>query len=109
VFLCDDGPVSNAMRYLTEHIREELIVHTMAQAVGVSRWTLHRRFEEALGKTPQQQINRLRMDCLKRLLTETNQPIAEIANTCGFSNPSHFTRFFKRLSGLTPSAFRRQH
>ena len=74
----------------------------------MSRWTLHRRFEETLGKTPQHEINRLRVDYLKRLLRETKMPIAEICDKCGFSEPSHFTRFFKRLAGQTPSEYRKR-
>jgi LacI family transcriptional regulator len=107
VFLCDDPLVSEAMRYVAAHVHEELTVGAVARAVGVSRWTLHRRFEEALGRKPQQEINRLRMDYLKRLISETQTPIAEIGYRCGFSDASHLTRFFKRLSGQTPSAYRK--
>lgn len=107
VFLCDDPLVSEAMRYAAAHVHEELTVGVVARAVGVSRWTLHRRFDEALGRKPQQEINRLRMDYLKRLISETQTPIAEIGYRCGFSDASHLTRFFKRLSGQTPTAYRK--
>lgn len=106
VFLCEDKLVSQAMRYIAANLHEELSVNTVADAVGVSRWTLHRRFEQVLGKTPQQEISRLRVGYIKRLLTETDQPIASVGTACGFSTASHFTRYFKRETGLTPSKYR---
>ncbi|MGB0768935.1 MAG: helix-turn-helix domain-containing protein, partial [Phycisphaeraceae bacterium] len=106
VFLCEDEMVSEAMRYIASHVREELTVQALADAMGVSRSTLLRRFEEAIDRSPTHEINRLRVDYIKRLLSETEMPIAEICNVCGFSTASHFTRFFKREAGVTPSAYR---
>ena len=47
------------MRYVAEHIQEELSVQSLAESLGVSRWTPNRRIEEALGRAPQKEINRL--------------------------------------------------
>lgn len=109
VFICEDELVSQAMRYIAGHVREELTVPTVAKAMGVCRSTLHRRFENELGRPPQHEINRLRTDYLKRLLSETDRSIAAISDATGFSTPSHFTRFFKRVAGETPSAYRDKH
>lgn len=106
VFLCDDQLVSHAMRYVAEHVHQDLTVQALADAMKVSRSTLLRRFEETTGRTPQQEINRLRIEYLKRLLAETRQPIAQVGSNCGFSTASHFTRYFKRETGQTPSAYR---
>ncbi len=43
------------------------------------------------------------------LLAQTSKPIKEVAYQLGFQEPTHFSRFFKKQTGLTPSAFRRSH
>lgn len=108
VFLCEDNLVSDAMRYIAAHVREELTVQAIADAMEVSRSTLLRHFEEALGRSPAHEISRLRLDYLKKLLSETKQTIAEVGLICGFSSASHFTRFFKRETGQTPSMYRKR-
>lgn len=108
VFLCEDELVSQAMRYIAGHVREELTVQSVADAVGVCRSTLHRRFEKVLNRSPQHEIDRLRAECLKRLLAETSDSITAISNSAGFSTPSHFTRFFKRVAAETPTEYRKK-
>jgi len=108
VFLCSEPMVTEAMRYIAEHCRQTLRVDELADRVGASRRTLERRFEEALGRSVYSEITRLRTDYIKRMLTETDRPMSDIADHCGFSSPSHFTRFFRNEVGQTPSAYRRQ-
>lgn len=106
VFLCEDKIVSESMRYIAAHVREDLTVQDLADAVEVSRSTLLRRFEQAIDRSPRHEIDRMRIAYIKRLLSETDTPISEVCDTCGFSTPSHFTRYFKRLTGETPSRYR---
>jgi AraC-like DNA-binding protein len=51
---------------------------------------------------------RLRLQLARRQLTESNDPVGTIAQACGFYDQSHFTRAFKKYTGLTPLAYRRQ-
>ncbi len=60
------------------------------------------------GLTPSQFIVKSRIAAGSRLLRETNQPIAEIAQLCGYHDQSAFTRAFRAASGLTPLEYRRQ-
>jgi len=108
VFICSEPMVTEAMRYIAEHCRQTLRVDGLAERVGASRRTLERRFEEALGRSVYSEITRLRTDYIKRMLTETDLAMSDIAEHCGFSSPSHFTRFFRNEVGQTPSAYRRQ-
>lgn len=108
VFLCEDELVSRTMHYISEHLREELTVQGLAEAMGVGKRTLHRKFDEVLGKTVQHEVNRLRVDNLKRLLSETDMKITRICKDCGFSSPSHFSRYFKQHVGEAPSVYRKR-
>lgn len=109
VFVCADELVSNAMRHIAEHSRQTLQVEEVADALNVSRRTLDRRFEEVLGKTVSQEIARLRMKQLERMIVETELPMVKIAELCGFGSASHFTQFFSKHAGMTPSAYRKSH
>lgn len=53
-------------------------------------------------------INRRVFNEAARLLTQTDRPVAVMSSTLGFDEPSHFTRFFTRAAGLSPTAFRRR-
>jgi LacI family transcriptional regulator len=106
VFLCEDELVSSAMRHIADQVRGEYSVDQLAEHLSVSRWTLHRKFTDVLGRTPGEEITRLRILYLKRLLGQSEESIAEIAHRSGFVSPSYFSRYFKRGSGFTPSAYR---
>ena len=108
VFLCDDELVSDAMRYIAEHSRQTVQIEDVAEAMMVSRRTLERRFEAALGKTVYAEITRLRIDHIKRVLMDSDLPLATIGQDCGFSNASYFATYFRKAEGMTPSAYRKK-
>jgi AraC family transcriptional regulator len=62
-----------------------------------------------VGKAPHQYLMQMRIDRAKRLLSETDRSIAEVAFACGFANQEHLTRLFKRSCGVTPAGFRKVH
>ena len=66
----------------------------------------YRQFQDATGRTPAAYLRVLRLEEARRLLTETDATIAAIAERCGFSSANYFALFFKRETGLTPTAWR---
>ena len=106
-YLSSDPMVTDAMRYIADHCRQTLRVEDLAEALHTSRRTLERRFEEIVGRSVYSEIARLRAEYVKRQLVETDRPLAGIAEDCGFSSASHFTRFFSNVVGMTPSAYRK--
>ena len=56
----------------------------------------------------QEEIDRQRVEHAKRLLGETSEKLHRIGRISGFSRPEHFTRVFRRVTGLTPSAYRQR-
>ena len=57
--------------------------------------------------TPSQFITRTRLEVAARLLRESDRPVADISQECGFYDHSAFTRAFRAAMGVTPSEFRR--
>ena len=108
VFISSDPMICEAIRYIAGHCRQTLGVEELAEHVKTSRRTLERRFEEVLNRSVYGEIKRLRTDHIRRLLLETDLSLASIAEDCGFSSVSHFTRYFRNEAGTTPGSFRKQ-
>ena len=68
---------------------------------------LKRRFKAATGSSLIDYLQNLRIEEAKRSLENTDLPIEEISERVGYSDASFFRRLFKRLTGLTPSHYRR--
>ena len=75
--------------------------------LGLSSSQLHRRFRKAVGSTPMDWLRRERMNAAKRLLVQTDTTISDVAAHCGYPDPLHFSREFRRVTGSSPTTFRR--
>jgi len=78
----------------------------LARAVGLSVRAFERAFAAEYGLPPQQYLKRLRLQIASRRLVATKESLAEIADAGGFADQSHFTREFRRLTGMTPGRYR---
>ena len=108
-FLVDDPQVAEALKYIFEHADQPLAIDEVAQAVHTTSRTLARRFEAVLGQTIYSEIQRLRVEYIKRRLAESDRSMGTIADECGFTSPSHFSLFFRKVAGVTPRAYRQRH
>lgn len=109
VFVSDDPVVSSAMRYIAEHARQAITVEDVAQAASVSKRTLSRRFNEHVGQSVLSEISRIRVQAIKQALVDTELPMSEVSESCGFTSTSHFNVFFRKATGMTPGEYRKQH
>ncbi len=78
----------------------------IARRLGVTRFTVFRRFREAYGLSPKQYLDELRLDQASRLLRESRSSVKEIARACGFASLPYFSRAFRRRFRLSPSQWR---
>jgi AraC family transcriptional regulator len=81
-------------------------ISALAAAAGVGRTRLIHAFRHHYRTTPAAYLRKLRVEQAARMLSDTDEPIAAVAVTCGFSDQSHLNRVFKRELGCTPAAFR---
>jgi AraC family transcriptional regulator len=91
---------------LHEHLAEPLTLGDVAQAVGVHPVHLAREFRRWYRCTVGDYARRVRVDYARDAILNTDAPLVQIAYRAGFSDQSHFTRTFKRLTGMTPAEFR---
>lgn len=85
---------------------ESLTLANIAAAVGVHPVYLAREFRRHFHCTVGEYVRRLRIECACREMAESDLPLIEIAAAAGFYDQSHFSRTFKRCTGLTPAEFR---
>lgn len=103
----EDELVASAMAFIRAHVREPIQVVDLEKAFDVSRRMLEHRFNKSLGCTPAAEIRRTRLEYCKRMLVESDLPIAAIASQSGFNHPEVMIRAFRRELGISPGAFRR--
>lgn len=82
-------------------------VSTVAEAVGTSVRLLEMHFRKALGTTVVRELQRVRLENVKRLLTETDKSLSRIAEACGFDNESYLKTLFRRQFGKTMAGWRK--
>lgn len=85
---------------------DPLTVGEMAVAADMSVTQLERTAGKVLGLSPKQLILRFRLEAALRLLVDTDDAIADIANSCGYYDQSAFGRHFKRTVGVSPATYR---
>jgi LacI family transcriptional regulator len=102
-----DAKVARALRFITEHAKENVGVLDVARAVGLSRRALEKRFRGALSRSILQEIRRIRVGLIARMLVETDLPISHIAEAQGYENVQHIARYFRQEKGMSPAAFRK--
>ena len=101
-----DKNISNAVRFIREHACSGIGVREVLKAVPMSRRVLETRFRKLLGRSPHEQILNVKLDRVKRLLAETDLPLAAIAERTGFTHVEYLSVAFKRHTGINASEFR---
>lgn len=82
-------------------------VALLADQMACSVPHLHRLCRQVFGMSPMAWLTELRMNKARQLLLYTNWPLGELAGRVGYSDGANFANRFRRLTGLTPGAFRR--
>lgn len=80
----------------------------LASLCGLSVSHFARAFKQGTGAPPHRWLIMQRVERAQSLLVSSDAPISEIALTCGFADQSHLTRVFRRATGLSPGAWRRE-
>jgi len=99
--------IEETVRYINAHYSENLKLKDMAERVYISPQYLSGLFKKEMNMTISDYIAKIRMERAKELLKDTGLSIGEIAEKTGYKDIRHFSTMFKRLTGLTPSEFRR--
>jgi LacI family transcriptional regulator len=102
----DDPHVAAALRFIRERACDGINVEDVVAAVPLSRRVLETRFKQLTSRTPHAEIQRVQIDRVKQLLTETELTLEAAAHRCGFRHSEYMSVVFKRITGMTPGRFR---
>jgi transcriptional regulator GlxA family with amidase domain len=102
----EDSLVARVLKYVTDHISDDLTIEDIADAVGVSRRTFSRAFAKHAHVTPSVFVDQVRIDFARKLLEETDVPLKTIAFRCGFDNATRMRMIFSRQLHTTPKQYR---
>jgi AraC-like DNA-binding protein len=100
------GPL---LEYLRDHYHEPITNQQLARLAHMSVRAFERKFRSCFHITPQKYLRKLRLRMASRALVYTNQPLVNVALSCGFVDQSHFAREFRRHFDSTPRAYRARY
>lgn len=100
--------IIRSIEYLLAHFAEETDIEQMIRLSGLGKTWFYRSFRLVTGVTPNEFINRLRLQTASSMLQHSGKSVTDIAFECGFHSLSYFNKEFKRFWGVTPRDRRRQ-
>lgn len=103
-----DAMIAAAQDWLDHHLSAPKPVETMTEKSGLATRTFNRRFAHANGLAPIHYVHHLRIEAAKRRLERSTASVEQIAWQVGYEDPAFFRRLFKRITDVSPSAYRRK-
>ncbi|GFI15016.1 arabinose operon regulatory protein [Lachnospiraceae bacterium] len=103
-----DNYVRRAVDFILSNYCNPIKITDVADYVCINRSYLYTLFKNAMGMSPQQFLSTFRITRAAELLEMTSLPVESIALSCGYSDPLVFTKSFKQMRHMSPSAYRKQ-
>ena len=104
----EDEPLAQAIRLIRKRACDGLTVSGILKVVPISRSTLERSCRRLLGRSPNEEIVRVRIDHVCNLLRDTDLSLDQIAARSGFSTSQYMLQVFRQSTGMTPGVYRRR-
>jgi len=98
--------MATVVEFVSEHFAERIEVAELASRMHLSVSQFDRKFKKLFQMTPQQYILRVRVNAATQMLISSDDPIASIADRCGFYDQSYFTKQFRKVMAMTPRQYR---
>ena len=102
-----DPQLARTLRFIRERACEGIVVKDILRHTPMARRSLEKRMKETIGRTPNEEILRVKLSRARQLLATTELSLGEIAERCGFAHTEYLSVAFKREVGVPPGEFRR--
>ena len=96
-------------RYLKANLERSIRMEELADKVRLSVSHFCRAFKRSFGDTPHAYVIRLRLELARKLMLATDDPLSQIALSCGLADQAHLSKLFRRVFHDTPNAWRRRN
>ncbi len=94
------------LQYLSEHYAENDLMEQALEICSLSYSNFAAKFKRMYGKTFTEYLNHIRVSSARQMLLNSSDPIGLIAEACGYHDPGYFSRIFRRITGVSPLAYR---
>lgn len=101
--------IRKAKRFIQEHIDQDITLSEVASSVNWSAYYFSRMFKKTTGFNFVDYLARVRIERAKHMLLNPHLNVSEIAYEVGFQSITHFNRVFRKLTGNSPTDFRKEH
>lgn len=101
-----DKLIAEVVRHIRERACEGLALNELPRQFGISRSVFYRRFEEAMQRSPHEEVLRVKLERARTLLIQTRLPLEKVAELSGFQSAAYFSVVFKRKTSQTPGEYR---
>lgn len=98
--------IQDISNYVKEHYNEEIFLEDLATRYNLSSNYIYTLMKQEMGMSYKQYLKSLRLNEAKRLLKESEIPITDISQICGYNDSLYFSRLFKKETGMSPSMYR---
>jgi transcriptional regulator GlxA family with amidase domain len=102
-----DEEITQIQIWLQDNYHRHILLPSVAARFGMSVRTLNRRFKTALGKTPLEFLQEIRINIARDLLKTSNLSISEVADKVGYQDSGYFTVLFKKQLATSPNEYRK--
>jgi two-component system response regulator YesN len=99
--------ISRVVAHIEKHFAQDISLKTMAYDLNINAAYLGQMFKLETGQLFSVYLNRVRIDNAQKLLLQTNCTLSEVSQQCGYANISYFYNIFKKITGQTPSQYRK--
>jgi LacI family transcriptional regulator len=106
-YVYEDPDIAIAIAHIHREACNGATIDDVVRNGNLSRRTLERRFAKVVGRSPGDEIRRVRLDAVMHAIERTDLPLADIAAQCGFSCLSSLSHSFRLATGMSPQAYRK--
>lgn len=100
--------IEKGLAYIHENYHQSINLHTLCEHLNLNACYFCVLFKNQTQMTFSQYLNRMRINESKKRLETTSDSIIDVSLAVGFNNHNHFSATFKKLTGMTPTAYRQQ-
>lgn len=104
----DNKLVNDVLVIMNDGIFDNLSIDNIVSKINYSRAYIFREFKKATGKSIMEYFTDLKIKTAKKMLRETDFSIREIAEKLSFDTPNYFSKTFKKINGVTPTAYKKR-
>jgi two-component system response regulator YesN len=105
--LADKKPIRMAKQYMKEKYSQSITLEEVSNQIGFNATYFSSLFKKETGQNFLEYLTDTRIQAAKQLLADTNRSVIRVSEEVGYIDIKHFTKLFKKATGLTPSEYRK--